>query len=101
MSGPDPDLTGASVPPPGLTGARPERASAQQPPPAPAPRAATADGGPDPLTSAQTEAIARVAAMAAARPAAADQGLSRAATVALVALGVLVFAMVLLALLVS
>jgi hypothetical protein len=53
------------------------------------------------MTAAQAEAVARVAAMAAERPAAADGGLSRAATVALVGLGVLVFALVLLALLLS
>lgn len=112
MSGLDPDpgseSTAASVPPPGVV---PPSAPAGTRYPEPIPPSfvpsmqAGADSGrgaeAEPLTASQADAIAKVAAMAAARPPAAEQGLSRAVTFALVALGVLVAAMLLLALLVA
>lgn len=99
MSGlpPDSGQNGGSVPPPG---------TAAPPMPSPAPQSPAAADGPAadasaPLTPAQQEAIARVTALAAARPPAGERMLSRAATVTIVAVCVLVVAMVMLAALVA
>lgn len=112
MSGLDPDPgsdpTPASVPPPGVA-APFKPAGTRGPGPLPPSPVPSVQAGSDPrrgaeaepLTVDQAEAVAKVSAMAAARPAAAEQGLSRAVTVTLVALGVLVVAMLLLALLVA
>lgn len=108
----DPSSNGArpSVAPPGFGGSPSSGRCAVQPHPARTPAAAPEPGrrepasagiGTEELTPAQAEAIAKVAEMAAARPSAAADGLSRAAKGALVALGILVFALLLLALLVS
>ena len=92
---PDPERNGASTPPPG-PGTPPALPAVDHP----LAVAEPPDAG-QRLTPAQQEAIAKVTALAAARGPATERGLSRAATITIVALGVLIFSMVLLAALVS
>ena len=95
MPSPDAEHNGGSVPPPG-PGTPPALPAIEHP--------LTVAEPPDAgqrLTPAQQEAIAKVTALAASRAPASDRMLSRAATVTIVALGVLVFAMVMLAVLVA
>lgn len=91
------DVVGSSIPPPGPAGPRPGPTPA--PAAVPTPAAQPRPGESDELTPSQAEAIAKVAAMSAEKLT--GGGPSRAVTGALIALGALLVAMLVLAMVVS